>query len=156
MVQDALKLSTESQKLVLWARKIVKRLRAELAREGEQRKLQRKRKREPTNGLEPGRSGPGVPSANNKGANTNGQAAELRAVEAVFATHGKMNANGNGNPPGHIYPPGMNMSSYTTPYAAVIGPQAASVDPQAAVFAAISQAPRQFSTFNSAPPPAGN
>ena len=184
MVKKALSLSTESQKLVLWARRIVNKLMADLAKQDKKYaedgdpeptteemrafrdhqemtnkarhqglvQRQKKRKPQPADGFDPRKRVAGVPSATVGVANTDGQTGELRDVDAVFATHGSVVENRNGNPSGHIYPPGATVPS-------TMNSQAAGGDFQksasAAAFAAARQAQRQFSTFNNAPPPGG-
>jgi len=162
-INEALKKSPEANATAKAARKILRKLKADIVererRVGEQgqsetvRKLGqqheqsehlKRRKLGPMNGLESPRYGGSGSTTHNE------HAGELRAVDAMFARSGA-GMGYSGTPPGYNNPPGVNVPLYANPYTNAPG---AAVDPQAAAFAAVSQAPRQFSTFNKAAPSA--
>lgn len=161
-INEALKKSPEADATAKAARKILRKLKADIVererRTGEQgqseagRKLGpqqeqleqlKRRKLAPINGSETPRYWGSVPHSQHAG--------ELRAVDTMFARNGA-GMGMNGPPPGYSNRPGTYAPHSANPYP---NPPAAGVDRQAAAFAAVSEAPRQFSTFNKAPPPAG-
>lgn len=190
---DTIKKSPETQKMVLWVRKLLTKIKADLLEQDrklaeaghphptveemdeywKRREMTQKYKRmklshsdgdgtrpqgQQARGFEP----PKFIGTGNMGPFTTWEySGDTRAIEMLFEGLGG-GVDANGNPPLYPYPPGVNVPQHPNPqaaavypHAAAMDPQATAVDPHAAAFAAVSQAPRQFSTFNSAPPPAG-